>query len=89
MVAHTAEREEAILISHDGDFKQIAPRVPHGQRTRFRKLSRIHMDCKKPRSAERMAAALELLEFEWQAAQLRPDKRLHMTIQENLIKTHR
>ena len=69
LVALTAERDNSILISHDGDFNAIAPRIPKGHRQRFRKLSRIHMNCKKPRSAERLSAALSLLEFEWAAAQ--------------------
>jgi predicted nuclease of predicted toxin-antitoxin system len=89
IVAATAERTEAILISHDGDFKQIAPRVPMGSRARFRKLSRIHIACKKTKAHERLAAAMALLEFEWHAAQSRNDKRLHLIIQANLIKTVR
>lgn len=54
-----------MLVSDD--FKNIAPRISLGERSRFRKLSRIHMDCKKTRSAERIAAPIALIEFEYDA----------------------
>ena len=40
VVAHVAEQQCAILVSHDGDFRKIAPRVHDGQRKRFRQLER-------------------------------------------------
>jgi predicted nuclease of predicted toxin-antitoxin system len=52
LVATVSEELKAILISFDGDFQTIAPRVPHGHRLRFRKLSRIWMRCDEPPSRE-------------------------------------
>lgn len=89
IVAKVAQDSDCILLTHDGDFKVVAPRVPKGARARFKKLSRIHLACPQVRGAERLAAAIALVEFEWTAAQERRDKRLHMVIQRDVIKTHR
>lgn len=89
IVAKVAQDSDCILLTHDGDFKNVAPRVPIGSKTRFKKLSRIHLACPQARGAERIAAAIALVEFEWVAAQERSDKRLHMVIQRDVIKTHR
>lgn len=89
VVAKYAEQIDAILISHDGDFKRIAPRIPHGGKARFRKLSRIHLQCDYPNAENRVAAAIGLVEFEWSLAQERADKRIHIVIQKSGIKTNR
>jgi len=89
VVAKYAEQMEAVLISHDGDFRSIAPRIPHGERARFRKLSRIHLRCDYPSAEKRVAAAIDLVEFEWNLAQERADKRIHIVIQKAGIKTNR
>lgn len=89
MVAKFAQQIEAILISLDGDFKDIAPRIPVGAKRRFSRLSRIHLGCAPPRAAQRIKEALSLIEFEWNSAQARSDKRIHIVIQNNGIKTNR
>ena len=89
VVAQYSEQIGAILISNDGDFKNIAPRVPDGQKARYRKLSRVHLNCNQVQAATRIAAAIGFIEFEWQSAQARGDKRIQITIQNNGIKTHR
>jgi predicted nuclease of predicted toxin-antitoxin system len=48
VVATASEELEAVLISFDGDFEVISPRIPKGQRRRFRKLSRIWVRCSEP-----------------------------------------
>jgi len=89
IVAKFAEQIDAVLISHDGDFKRIAPRIPRGSKARFRKLSRIHLQCEYPVSERRIAEAIRLIEFEWDLAQERADKRIHIVIQKSGIKTNR
>jgi hypothetical protein len=84
-----SELEGCILVSVDKDFKQIAPRIPKGTRARFRKLSRISLDCFEPRAAERVKAAMSLIEAEFEFAQSSPDSRMFITIQDRGIKTHR
>ena len=89
LVAKVSEQNGSILVSHDGDFQTIAPKIPNGARNRFRKLSRIHLGCSYPKAAERVAAAMSLIEFEWEIAQARSDKRILITIQTDVMKTKR
>lgn len=89
IVAKVAQDSELILLTHDGDFKTVAPRIPKGERSRFRKLSKVHLACEHPKAERRLAAAIALIEFEWQAAQERSDKRLHIVIRPAVISTHR
>jgi hypothetical protein len=89
VVAKFAEEIEAILVSHDRDFKKIAPRIPAQARSRFKRLSRVHLQCDYPGAEKRVAAAMSLLEFEWAISQERPDRRIHIVIQKNGIKTYR
>jgi hypothetical protein len=84
-----AEELNAVLISFDGDFEKISPRIPLGQRMRFRKLSRIWMRCKEPEGAMRLQGALVLVESEFSLAQLRADKRLMMQIGSSWIRIDR
>jgi predicted nuclease of predicted toxin-antitoxin system len=89
IVATIAEQQNCILISFDGDFESIAPRVPHGHRARFRKLSRIWMRCDEPAGANRLQGALELLVSEFALAQFRPDRRLWFWVGRDYLRTHR
>ena len=70
----------AVLVSHDKDYKALAPRVAIGERQRFRKLSRIALTCSEPQAANRINEALSLIEHEWSAAQGRSDKRILVEI---------
>jgi predicted nuclease of predicted toxin-antitoxin system len=89
LVAFVAEDHHAILVSHDGDFQKIAPRIPDGQRRRFRELSRISLRCSEFQAAARLAKALSLIEAEFQIAQDSRDKRMHLTIGESYFRTDR
>lgn len=89
LVARMSEANGAVLVSIDSDYKQIAPRIPVGARQRFRKLSRIALCCNEPQAANRIKIALTLIEHEWAIAQDSSDQRMHITIQNSGIKTHR
>jgi predicted nuclease of predicted toxin-antitoxin system len=89
LVAAVSEQEGAILVSCDRDFKQIAPRIPRGARARFRKLSRISLECDEPQAARRVLAAMTLIEAEYEIASSSSDPRMFVTIQNSGIKTHR
>jgi hypothetical protein len=78
-----------ILISDDQDFTQIAGRRPNAKVGRFRKLSRINMKCKHAVAVKRLAAAMTLIEFEYEMAQARRDKRMIIDVQPTLIRTLR
>jgi hypothetical protein len=87
LVAFVAEDHHSILVSHDGDFQKIAPRIPGGQRRRFRELSRIFLRCNEFQAAARLEKALSLIGTEFQIAQESRDKRMHITIGESFIRT--
>lgn len=89
IVAKTAQDIEAILISDDQDFNVIAGRKPTARQRRFQRLSRVNMRCPHAKAVQRLAAAIDLIEFEYEAAQSRPDKRMIIDIQPTLIRTLR
>lgn len=89
IVAKTSQDMAAILISDDGDFQKIAGRKPTAHKPRFRKLSRVNMKCKHALAVVRLEAAIALIEFEYELAQTRPDKRMIIDVQPTLIRTLR
>jgi predicted nuclease of predicted toxin-antitoxin system len=89
LVAFLSEQKGSVLVSFDGDFKKIAPRVPERQRKRFRKLSRIHLRCTEFQAAQRLKSALGLIENEFDIAQNSPDQRMIIEVGKSYIKTQR
>jgi predicted nuclease of predicted toxin-antitoxin system len=89
LVATVSQELNAILVSFDGDFEKIAPRVPHGQKARFRRLCRIWMRCDEPQAARRLGSALDLIVSEYNLAQRRSDTRLRMWVGRSFLRTDR
>jgi len=89
LVATVSEEDGLILVSCDSDFKLIAPRIPIGHRARFRRLSRIALECNQVQAARRLEAAMSLIEAEFEIAQASKDKRMMIVIQNTGIKTLR
>ena len=89
LVATVSQNLDAILVSTDGDFKRIAPRIPNRQKTRFRKLSRIHLRCTEHQAAQRLEKAMSFIESEFEIAQNSPDTRMLIEIGNNHIKSNR
>ncbi len=89
IVAKVAEDLAAILLTDDADFRTIIARRPDGQRRRFRKLSRVHLACKHSQAINRLAAAIALIEFEFELAQTRTDKRIIIDVKPTMIRTMR
>ena len=81
VVAVAAEQLGAILISHDRDFKTIAPRVAEGQKARYKRLSRIALECPEAMAAARLEELMPIIEMTWQLQQTKSDKRMifHIT----------
>jgi len=69
-------------------MRAIAQRRGIGQR-RFRSLSLIKISCKVTRSAERINAAMSLIEHEWLYSAGQTDRRLFMEIGTDVIRTFR
>jgi len=89
LVAAVSEANDAILVTLDSDFKTIASRAGIGQR-RFRRLSLLRLEgCRESRAADRLKAALSLIEHEWMVAAESRDRRLFIVISETTIRTHR
>ena len=89
LVATISEEMKAVLVSFDGDFQKIAPRVPDGQRRRFKRLSRIWMRCSEYQSAQRLERALPLIESEYTLARTLPDRRMIIWLSNEYIRTNR
>lgn len=89
VVATVSERLDAILISFDGDFEKIAPRIPEGERRRYRRLSRIRMMCPEYDTGRRLDAVLSLIESEYEIAQASDDIRMLIWLSKGYIKIHR
>lgn len=65
LVCALAEENDAILVSLDGDMKQIAKNNGVAKR-RFNKLSLIKFSCETVKAAERAAAAMSVIQHEWE-----------------------
>ncbi len=89
LVATVSEELDAVLVSFDGDFEKIAPRVARGMRRRFRRLSRIWMLCSEPQAANRLSLALALVVSEYDIARASHDTRMNIWLSAGFIKTHR
>ena len=88
LVAAVAEQQGAVLVSHDRDFRRLAPRIGIG-RSQYRKLSRVALTCTEPQAAGRIQAALALIEAEWTIAQAARDQRMIIEIGSSYIRTNR
>ena len=75
LVCAVSEANDAILVALDGDMRKIAQRRGVGHR-RFRRLSLIKLSCRESRAAERVNAAMSLIEHEWQWGLKERDRRI-------------
>jgi predicted nuclease of predicted toxin-antitoxin system len=89
IVATVSEQLDAVLVTFDGDFQKIAPRVPEGARRRFKRLSRIWLRCEEYQAAMRIEKALSLIEAEYVIAQGASDVRMQIQIGKGFIRTDR
>ena len=89
IVAAFSEAENAVLVSLDGDFRRLAPRIPDRQRRRFKKLSRIELRCNPIQTEQRLSVAMSLIEAEYQIAQASRDSRMIVSIGNSFIRTER
>jgi len=89
LVAAVSEANNAVLVTFDPDFKALASRIGIGRR-RFTKLSLIRFErCRESQAANRIEAALSLIEHEWAFRNTSRDRRLFVVITAQTIRTHR
>lgn len=86
IVAKVSQDLEAILLTDDSDFKDIVARRSDGQKGRFRKLSRVHLACRHSQVVNRLDASILLIEFEYEIALSRSDKRMILELKPTLIR---
>lgn len=87
LVCITAEKNEAILVAHDGDMRSLAK--GHGIKpARFKTLSLLHLECDEANDAARLKDAMSLIEHEWVVGEGRP-RRLYVTIGKEVMRTRR
>ncbi|WP_269583263.1 DUF5615 family PIN-like protein [Roseibium sp. Sym1] len=89
LVSFVAEDQRCVLVSHDGDFQKIAPRIPDGQKQRFRKLSRIKLNCDEFKAAKRIEQTIDFIQSEYQVAQSKRDKRMILQIGKSYVRSDR
>lgn len=89
LVAFVAEDRKAVLVTSDGDFQKIAPRIPDGQKKRFKGLSRIWMRCSEHQAADRFEKARSFIEAEFEVAMNSSDKRMQLQIATSFIRSDR
>jgi predicted nuclease of predicted toxin-antitoxin system len=63
LIAAVAGLDSYVLVSHDRDFEAIAPRIPKGSRARFRKLSRISLECNEAQAASRIRQTMSYIDL--------------------------
>ncbi|RWL83601.1 MAG: hypothetical protein EOR67_05045 [Mesorhizobium sp.] len=89
LVAALAEEDHRILVSFDGDFQTISPRIPVGQKARFRRLSRIWLRCTEFQAAQRLQRAMTFIEAEFAIATAAADTRMLLQIGSSFIRSDR
>lgn len=89
LVAAVAEANNAVLVTFDPDFKDLASRTGVGRR-RFKSLSIIRFEkCRESQAAQRIETAFSLIEHEWAIGNSERDRRLFVVITSETIRTHR
>jgi predicted nuclease of predicted toxin-antitoxin system len=87
VVATASEELQSVLVSFDGDFETISPRIAKGQRRRFRRLSRIWMRCSEPQAAHRLSKGLDFVAREFDL--VTPSTPMRLTIGGSYFRTDR
>jgi predicted nuclease of predicted toxin-antitoxin system len=88
MVCIAAEANDALLVAFDNDMKQLARR--HGiSPARFKRLNLLKFECEEPRAADRLEAAMSLLEHEWAVISANATQRLFVSIGKSVLRSYR
>jgi predicted nuclease of predicted toxin-antitoxin system len=88
IVCAAAEASGAILVAADHDMKRLAK--GHGiAPARFKQMGLIRFECEKPNAANRLSAALSLIEHEHSIAASGKCDRVFVIIAKATIRVHR
>ncbi|WP_109260369.1 DUF5615 family PIN-like protein [Hyphobacterium indicum] len=86
-VCKAALENDAILVACDSDMKQLAKRGGIGK-GRFSTLSLLLIQCP-TLAVQRLDSAMSLILHEWKISESKKARRLHISINKNVIRTHR
>jgi len=86
VIGRIGDRLSAIIVTWDRDFRQIAPRIPVGHKERFRRLGRISYQCDEVHGLALTERWIESIEFHYAQAQMQPDMRMIVVVQESGFK---
>lgn len=89
LVAAVVNEEQAVLISHDRDFKSLISRRPNQQEVRYRNAHMLKMDCKQPRIPDRLEMCMPIITAEYEARQEMRDPRMIIYIGTDALKVWR
>jgi predicted nuclease of predicted toxin-antitoxin system len=84
LVCAIADINNAILVALDGDMKRIAQGYGVGSR-RFLRLGLIKLSCHEPDAADRVRAAMTLIEHEWMVTERKEGRRIFVEISDKVI----
>ena len=88
MVCAIADINDAILVALDGDMKRIAQSYGIGART-YLKMGLIKLSCFEPEAAQRVRAAMSLIEHEWNVSEGSTGRRIFVEISDKVMRSHR
>ena len=89
VIAKLGEEIQAVVVTWDKDFRAFVRRIPRGSKLRFRRLSLIAFRCKETNGLARIADLIESVEFEYEQAQKRGQRRLIIEIGDSYFRVHR
>ena len=88
LVCAIADINDAILVALDGDMKRIAQSYGIGART-YLKMGLIKLSCFEPEAAQRVRAAMSLIEHEWNVSEGSTGRRIFVEISDKVMRSHR
>ena len=88
-VADLVDRERAVLLTFDLDFRELLARRPASNRLRWRHAGRVLMTCNEKRAPERLTAALHIVEAEAAHVQDVLDRRVLVDVGGDVIRVER
>jgi predicted nuclease of predicted toxin-antitoxin system len=88
LVCAIADINDAILIALDGDMKRIAQGHGVGS-AKFLRLGLIKLSCFEPDAANRVRAAMSLIEHEWIVTEGAEGRRVFVEISDKVIRSFR
>jgi predicted nuclease of predicted toxin-antitoxin system len=89
VIAAIGNRDSQIVVTWDKDFRGIVSRAPKGVGASLRRLGRISFRCSESKGRERITSVIDVVEFEYEQAQKRRDKRIIIEITETNVRTVR